>query len=112
MAAATIGSGLGIVLLGVSVPALAEPSGTEIVRVPYDLAAVTLSQPRIDAQRQPLERLDKPREDPAEMQGPGWTPPRKAWGRADKGPVLQVGALGSKDKRIPGLAHIAFDWDF
>lgn len=112
MAAIAIGSGLAFVLVALGVPVPAAAPARPLAELPFDLAAATLARPPAERAAPPPERLAVPRHDPATLTGPGWTPPSKAWGDPARGPVLQVGALGARDKRVPDLAHIALDWDF
>ncbi len=112
MAAIIVGSGLAFVLVALAVPVPATTAPPPLTDLPFDLAAATLTQRNADRAALPNERFDVPRHDPAKLDSSAWTPPSKSWGNAASGPVLQVGALGAKDKRVPDLAHIALDWDF
>lgn len=111
MALASISSGMAFVAMALAVP---QPEvAPTIAAHGFDLAAVTLAQGRSPASSAAVnERLPQPRIDPAKLIAPGWTPPRKTWAAATGGPVFQIGALGTSDKRIPDLAHISLDWEF
>ena len=41
-----------------------------------------------------------------------WNPPSFEMAIVDGGPVLAVGAMGTKRKGTPKLAHVAIDWTF
>ena len=41
-----------------------------------------------------------------------WDPPSFEMAITDGGPVLAVGALGTKRKGMPKLAHVGIDWNF
>jgi len=110
--AVTISSGMAFVLLALAVPLPGIQAAPRLADHRFDLAALTLARPLANSADEPAERLTAPRHDPAELAGTKWTPPSKTWGNRASGPILQVGALGTTDKRVPDLAHIAFDWDF
>jgi hypothetical protein len=112
MAIASISSGMAFVLLALSVPVPNTAPPLRIEDHRFDLASVTLAQPYRAETHEPAQRFGKPRHDPAILAGERWTPPSKTWGIGNDGPVLQIGALGTRDKRIPDLAHISLDWDF
>lgn len=114
MAVATISSGMAFVLLALAVPVAdrVPPAAPAILDQRFDLAAVTRVQPQFDPDTSYDARIPQPYFNAAELVGDAWTPPRKTWGSAERGPIIQIGALGTKDKRIPDLAHLSFDWDF
>lgn len=112
MPAVTISSGMAFVVLALSVPVPDDQAAPRLADHRFDLAALTLARPLANAAGEPAERLAAPRHDRVELAGAKWTPPSKTWGNRASGPILQVGALGTTDKRFPDLAHIAFDWDF
>ncbi len=116
MPAVTISGGMAFVLLALAVPLPVDDTATPLPDHRFDLAALTLARPLArplaGAAGEPAERLNAPHHDPVVLAGPKWTPPSKTWGNRATGPILQVGALGATDKRVPDLAHIAFDWDF
>jgi hypothetical protein len=111
MAWASISSGVAFVLLAVAVPPPAVPPEPVLADHRFDLAAASLTQP-MSLQTLDGERLLPRVISPGQFGDEPWTPPRKTWGSAESGPVFQIGALGSKDKRIPDIAHISLDWDF
>ncbi len=41
-----------------------------------------------------------------------WNPPSFEMAIIDGGPVLAVGAMGTKRKGMPKLAHVGIDWNF
>lgn len=41
-----------------------------------------------------------------------WTPPSYELALGEGGPVLAVGAMGTRRKGMPKLAHVGIDWDF
>ena len=115
MALGTITAGLAFALLALNTPVPATVVPPDLLPVPladhqFDLSdlpdvAAALPHPR-------SHRFGQPPIDPAQLQGIRWTPPAKSWGSAGAGPVLEIGALGSKRKRGPDVAHISLDWDF
>lgn len=115
MALGTVTTGLAFALLALNppVPAAVVPPDLLLMALPdhqFDLSdlpevAAALPNPR-------SHRFGQPPIDPAQLQGTRWTPPAKSWGSAGAGPVLEIGALGSKRKRGPDVAHISLDWDF
>lgn len=115
MALGTITAGLAFALLALNTPVPATVVPPDLVPAPladhqFDLAdvpgaAAALRNPR-------SHRFGQPPIDPAQLQGTRWTPPAKSWGSAGAGPVLEIGALGSRRRRGPDLAHISLDWDF
>ncbi|MEQ1540960.1 MAG: hypothetical protein HOO94_03935 [Novosphingobium sp.] len=115
MIASLIVEGLGLAALAVAVPVSEQASPAEqapFVRTRFDLAEM----PRPAASAATLLRARDERlgavvveETPADET---WTPPAKSWGRSNDGPVIELGALGSRHEWQPDVAHLSLQWQF
>lgn len=113
--ASLIVEGLGLATLAVAVPVAeqaAPPAQAPFVRSRFDLAeAAAPAVPAATLQQARDERLGRevvnnlPADD-------DWTPPAKSWRRSSDGPVLELGALGSRQAWQPDLAHLSLQWQF
>lgn len=65
-------------------------------------------------------RLPREKAAPGNLQAPrgmdlhtsDWVPPAIEFTLAENGPVFAAGAMGSRRKGVPKLAHVAIDWNF
>jgi hypothetical protein len=102
-----LGEGLALVSLTLLTPqgAPGEPPG--LVRL--DVAAVINSAPaRADAAR--YRWISAARQTGASAEQ--WGPPAQSWGEPGHGPVIEIGALGSRHRWQPDLMHLSLDWNF
>lgn len=115
MALGTVTAGLAFALLALNTPVPSVVVPPDLLPAPFadhqfdlaDLPEIAVVRPDLRS-----HRFARPSLDPALLQGSRWTPPAKSWGSAGAGPVLEIGALGSRRKRGADLAHISLDWDF
>jgi hypothetical protein len=115
MIVSLIAEGLGLTALAVAVPATGSGSPAEqvpFVRTQFDLADVApRTAPAPAPQRARDERLTAAVVDdvPASTT---WTPPAKSWQQSTGGPVVELGALGSRYEWQPDVAHLSLQWQF
>lgn len=111
MAIASFGIGLGIVTAALAAPVSHAP-GPVITRSGFDLASVPKPRSTVHGGAERNHRFAKPFHDSAVLRGVDWTPPARQWGDAANGPVVEIGALGSRRKGLPDVVHLSLDWDF
>lgn len=84
--------------------------------VPVPVAALDLPDERFELPPSPPKEQARqrdetmPRLDAAQFPT-GFEPPTKTWSMAG-GPVLELGALGSRRFKAPDVVHLALGWDF
>lgn len=96
-------------------PAAAHPRKGEAARPVladhrFDLAEARAAQLREDEALALPADTTPPRG--AQLSRRDYTPPAVAFEVAANGPVLRAGALGSRQRGMPKLAHVAVDWTF
>lgn len=113
MATAMIGEGLGFVLLALAVPLPAPPvPAAALTAHDFDLADLASGRAARSLPASRNYRFAAPPHDPAALGDTGWVPPARSWGEQGKGPVIELGALGSRRKGLPDVVHLSLDWDF
>lgn len=103
MALAPLSIGLAAALAASGAP-VAQPAES------FDLASFVAAKSKVSDLR-PIAGQPLPLPAPPVADDRLWQRPAKAWTMAGGG-VLELGALGSPDRRIPDVVHLAFDWDF
>jgi hypothetical protein len=102
-----LGDGLALVSLALSPPPAApgEPPGLQRL----DISAAIKSAPaRSDPARYRWVAAVRQAAASAEE----WGPPAQSWGEPGRGPVIEIGALGSRHRWQPDLMHLSLDWNF
>lgn len=111
MALGSFGIGLGIIMAAVAAP-IPQPKAASIAAPDFDISSLPKVHSAVQNAAERDHRFAKPAHDPADLQGEGWTPPSRQWGDAQNGPVVELGALGSRRKGLPDVVHLSLDWDF
>lgn len=115
MIVSLIVEGLGLTALAVAVPVTGSGAQAEqapFVRTQFDLADVApRAAPAPTPQRARDERLTAQVVDDVPTSS-AWTPPAKSWQQSADGPVVELGALGSRYEWQPDVAHLSLQWQF
>lgn len=111
VAIGSFGLGLGIIVAAIAAP-VSHKTVPSVALPDFDLSSLPNARSTVQIVADRDHRLAKPAHDPAELQGDGWTPPARQWGDAQDGPVVELGALGSRRKGLPDVVHLSLDWDF
>ncbi|MFC0590868.1 hypothetical protein ACFFF7_15795 [Novosphingobium aquiterrae] len=108
MAVSLIYNGLGLVLAAAATPVAAGQANVSVAAPRVERAATpAAATPRLRTRDERIGAVAL-RGFPA---GEQWFPPARSWGEAG-GPVVEIGALGSRRDNQPDLAHLSVNWQF